>query len=109
PPPLGEPPTCKRKVPVTGLSQLSTAIGAAMPGDCVVLANGSYTSSGAISVTRAGTAQARITITAETIGGVTISGTGSFSLDSPAAYVVIRGFKFTNSGQLMMSVGTHNC
>jgi hypothetical protein len=96
-------------VPVSGLPQLGTAIAAAMPGDCIVLANGSYDSPGTISVNRAGTAAARITITAETIGGVTISGAGGFQVDSPAAYVVIRGFKFTHSGALVMAVGTQHC
>jgi hypothetical protein len=109
PPALGEPPTCARKVPVSSLAQLGTAIGAAMPGDCLVLANGSYASTGTISVNRAGTADKRITITAETIGGVTISGTGGFRLDSPAAYVVIRGFKFTHAGTVVMDLGTHHC
>ena len=108
PPALGEPPTCARKMMTTSLDQLTSAIGGAMPGDCVVLANGSYNSAGAIAVTRVGKPDARITITAETIGGVTISGAGGFRLDSPAAYVVIRGFKFTHSGQLMMSVGSHH-
>jgi hypothetical protein len=109
PPALGEPPTCARKVPVSSLAQLGTAIGAAMPGDCIVLANGSYASTGTISVNRAGTADKRITITAETIGGVTISGAGGFHLDSPAAYVVIRGFKFTHSGALVMGLDTNHC
>jgi poly(beta-D-mannuronate) lyase len=109
PPALGEPPVCARKVPVSGLAPLATAIGAAMPGDCIVLANGSYDSTGVISVNRAGTAAARITITAETIGGVTISGAGGFHLDSPAAYVVIRGFKFTHSGALVMGLDTNHC
>jgi hypothetical protein len=108
PPQVGEP-TCARKVPVSTLAALSTAIGAAKPGDCIVVANGSYTSPAPISVASVGTAQARITITAETIGGVTITGTAGFHLDAPAAYVTIHGFKFTHAQTLVMAIGTSHC
>jgi hypothetical protein len=109
PPAAGEPPTCARKVPVTSLQALGSAADGAKPGDCIVLANGSYASTGTISIKSVGTASARITITAETVGGVTISGAGGFHVDSPAAYVVIRGFKLTHSGALVMAVGTNHC
>jgi poly(beta-D-mannuronate) lyase len=108
-PPAGEPPTCARQVPVNSLMALATAIGAAKPGDCVVLANGSYASAASIGVGSVGTAAARITITAETIGGVTISGAAGFRLEAPAAYVTIRGFKFTHAAALVMNVGTSHC
>src|SRR5690349_5727445 len=76
---------------VTSLSQLQSAINGAAPGDTIVLANGSYTASSPITVTRVGTASARITIAAATVGGATISGTAGFVLNSPAAFITIRG------------------
>jgi poly(beta-D-mannuronate) lyase len=95
---------------VTSISGLRSAIAAAQPGDTVVLADGSYSNSSAISVARAGTSSARITIAAETIGGATISGTAGFMLDSGASYVTIRGFRFTHSGGGMkVAAGTNNC
>jgi hypothetical protein len=109
PPALGEPPVCMRKVPVSDLAGLAAAAAAAKPGDCVTLADGTYAASGAVGIASVGTAQARITITAQTIGGVTISGTGGLRLDSPAAYVTIRGFRFTHSGTMVMGLGTHHC
>jgi len=95
---------------VTSISSLRSAIAAAQPGDTVILADGSYSNSTLISVARAGTASARITIAAETIGGATISGTAGFRLDSGASYVTIRGFRFTHSGGGMrVGSGTNNC
>jgi Chondroitinase B len=108
-PPISEPASCARKVPASDLTQLAAAIAAAMPGDCVVLANGSYNGTGVISINRTGTPEAPIVITAETIGGATIAGMGGFSLDMPAAHVIIRGFKFTHAGGLVMGLGTHHC
>ena len=61
---------CARKMPVTSLDQLGTAAAASMPGDCIVLATAT-TSAAPIAVNRAGTASERITIMAETVGGVT--------------------------------------
>src|SRR5687767_10544488 len=95
---------------VTSLSQLQSAINGASAGDTVLLANGSYSSSAAITVTRQGTSSARITIAAETIGGATISGAAGFALNSPAAYVTIRGFRFTHGGGgLKIASGTQHC
>ena len=95
---------------VTSLSQLQSAISGAGPGDTILLANGSYSSSAAITVTRQGTSSARITIAAETIGGATISGTAGFAVNSPAAYVTIRGFRFTHGGGgLKVASGTQHC
>ena len=101
--------SCTRQVRAASLAELAAAVSRAMPGDCVVMANGSYQASETIAVMRTGTAAARITITAETIGGVTISGTGGLRLDAPSAYVTIRGFRFTHSGGMRVAAGTSNC
>jgi len=94
---------------VTSISALQSAINGANAGDTITLANGSYSASGAISISRAGSASAPITITAETVGGATIAGSGQFTFTSSAAYVVVRGFRFTGSGRLNASLGSHHC
>src|SRR5689334_1993919 len=85
-----------KTVRVTSLSALETALADSSPGTEIVLANGIYTATNAIRITRQGTAAQPITISAETIGGAEITGTEGFHLESPAAYVTIKGFKFTH-------------
>jgi len=82
---------------VTSLSALQTAINNASPGAVIILANGTYTASTDITVSKQGTASQPITIKAQTIGGAEIAGTAGFNLVSPAAYIIIQGFKFTHS------------
>jgi poly(beta-D-mannuronate) lyase len=94
---------------VSSISELQTAIDAAVAGDTVVVHNGVYPTSASITVNRQGTAADPIRIVAQTIGGVEISGTGGFNIVSPAAYVEIRGFLFTHaSGRAQIRSGaTH--
>ncbi|SDH17116.1 chondroitinase-B domain-containing protein [Chitinophaga filiformis] len=95
---------------VSSLSALQTAINNAAPGDVIILANGTYTASTDITISKQGTASQPITIAAQTIGGATINGTAGFSIVSPAKYIVIRGFKFTfNASQATMASGTSFC
>ncbi|MGN8038548.1 chondroitinase-B domain-containing protein [Chitinophaga sp. 22321] len=95
---------------VSSLSALQTAINNAVAGDTIVLANGVYTASSNITVSKQGTAASPITITAQTIGGAEIKGTGGFSIVSPAKYIIIRGFKFTHNASLAtMASGTSFC
>jgi poly(beta-D-mannuronate) lyase len=97
-------------IPVSSLSALQTAINNAVPGDIIVLANGVYTASTDITISKQGTASQLITITAQTTGGAEIKGTAGFSVLSPAKYIVIRGFKFThNASQATMATGTSFC
>lgn len=107
--PPNKDPACARMVRAASLVELSAAIAGAQPGDCVVLAAGSYTSTGPISVNRAGTAGQRITIMAEGTGAATIGGMGGFLVEAPAAYVTIRGFRFTHQGGMKVAAGTKNC
>ena len=88
-------PAAARTVQVSSIADLQARIAEAQPGDRIVLMNGSYTTTGGISVTRSGTAGQPIVITAETIGGVTLGGAAGFSL-SNASYVVLHGFRFTH-------------
>jgi len=95
---------------VASLSALQTAIDKAAPGSVIVLANGTYAASTAITISRRGTADKPIIIRAETVGGAEITGTAGFSVLSPAAYIVIQGFKFTHSAsRATMSAGTSWC
>jgi Chondroitinase B/HYR domain len=94
---------------VASVADLQSAIAVAVPGDTIIVKNGVYTTSAAISVNRVGTAAAPILIKAETVGGVEFQGTHGISLSSPAAYVVIEGFIFSHaSGRISMPTGTHH-
>jgi poly(beta-D-mannuronate) lyase len=82
---------------VTSISPLQTRINAANPGDIIILQNGTYTTSAAITITRVGTASQPITIQAQTPGGAEIRGTNGFAVASPAAFIVIDGFLLTHA------------
>src|SRR5687768_9473868 len=82
---------------VTSLAALQSAINSAGPGDVIILANGIYTASSAITVAQQGTASQPITIQAQSIGGAEIRGSAGFQVNSPATYVIIKGFKFTHA------------
>ena len=82
---------------VTSLPALEAAISQSSPGTEIVLANGVYTATNALRITQQGTARRPITISAETLGDAEINGTEGFHVEAPAAYIVIKGFKFTHS------------
>ncbi|HEY8919813.1 MAG TPA: chondroitinase-B domain-containing protein [Chitinophaga sp.] len=95
---------------VSSLPALQTAINNAAPGDVIILANGVYTASTDITISKQGTAALPITIAAQTIGGAEINGTAGFNIVSPARYIIIKGFKFTfNASQATMASGTSFC
>jgi hypothetical protein len=95
---------------VASVSALQSAISGAVAGDTIIVKNGVYTTSAAITVNKVGTAAAPIVIKAETVGGAEFQGTHGISLGSPAAYVVIEGFVFSHaSGRLSMPTGTQHC
>jgi hypothetical protein len=92
---------------VDSISTLQLKINEAVPGDIITLKDGTYTTSKYISVIRRGTAEQPVTITAETVGGVEISGTHGFNLAQPAAHVVVQGFVFRHaSGRNTIGTGT---
>ncbi|MFT2015334.1 polysaccharide lyase 6 family protein [Streptomyces sp. 796.1] len=90
------------KAPVTSVDALQKAIDRAVPGDRIVVADGTYTISGksAIKVTgKNGTTSAPITIVAASRGGVVLRGERSFVF-SKSTNIVISGFAFRQSTTL---------
>jgi poly(beta-D-mannuronate) lyase len=100
---------------VSSVEQLKAALERAQAGDHFVVADGSYTVDEAIKITGTGTAQQPIVIEARTVGGAEITGDANFRLEPPAAYVVIKGFVFTNrstndkQGNMLIDAGAHHC
>lgn len=84
-------------ITVTSLPDLQKAIDKAVAGDVILLKNGVYTSTDNIVIKCVGTAAKPITIAAQTIGAAEITGAGGISIQKPAAYVMIQGFKLTNA------------
>jgi len=96
---LGHTTLFAENIKVTAIVDLQRAINRANPGDVITLANGTYITAEDIVVNRTGTAAHPIIICAETMGGAEIGGVGGFSLVSPAAYIIIKGFKFTHESK----------
>jgi poly(beta-D-mannuronate) lyase len=103
-------------IKVSSLPELQRAIDEASSGAKIILANGVYTSSNAISISVKGTARKPIVIAAESVGGVEISGGKGFELVKPATYVTIEGFKFTHTtgreemgGGEFVGAGANHC
>src|SRR3954465_4249749 len=97
-------------IDVNSLDELSRAIAEAKPGDTIVLADGRYTSTAPVTIAKAGTAQQPIVIEAKTVGGAEIAGAAGFKIESPSAYVVVRGFNFTHkAGAMSLAAGVHHC
>jgi hypothetical protein len=101
--PPGEPPlpTCQRTVPVATSAALASAAGAAVAGDCIVLADGDYV----FPVLKAkGTAANPIVIAAAHPLKATAS-TGSLTY-AGAAYLTVQGLSWT-AGQIKMDDCDH--
>lgn len=94
-------------VPVDSIAALKSAVFSAAPGDTIILKNGVYTTEAMITVRCVGTAEQPVTIAAESIGGVELTGVGGFNLVEPAEHVIVSGFNFTHvSGKNTIAVGT---
>jgi poly(beta-D-mannuronate) lyase len=94
---------------VDSVTALQARIDAARPGDVITVKNGRYTTAGPIVVKAQGAKGKPIRIVAESVGGVTIAGTGGFDVTSGAAFVEIDGFVFTHqSGQTHIRSGAHH-
>jgi len=100
-------PAAVRTVRAASLAELQARIDEAQPGDRIVLANGTYTTGGSITVTRSGTAAQPIAIAAEVVGGATIGGSAGFAFTN-AAYVIVHGFRFTHASTQRVPTGSRN-
>ena len=90
PGPVGDDlPGCGRTVMVADSAQLTEAVGAVTPGDCLVLGDGVY--SAPVLAMKKGTAQAPIVLRAAHRGAASFSGDVTVSGSS---YVVVEGFVF---------------
>ena len=95
---------------VSSIADLQHAVNEAKPGDIILLKKGVYTATADISISKAGTKEHPITIAAQGGGTAEITGSSGFSLDSPSAYIIIRGFKFTHAASKARSApGTSFC
>jgi hypothetical protein len=104
PPEMEKPlPACKKTVDVANNAALGGAISAAQPGDCLVLADGSYTFP---AISKKGTADAPIVIRAKNrLMAEVPSGNLNYQGSS---YVVVEGIKFTSSGNISFN-DSDNC
>jgi poly(beta-D-mannuronate) lyase len=99
-----------RDIQVASMQQLQIALGDAMPGDKVVVADGKYQNRVPLKITKAGNKLQPIEIAAQSVGGVEINGSAGFSFSNSAAYVELRGFRFTHrAGTINLPEGTHHC
>jgi poly(beta-D-mannuronate) lyase len=97
-------------VDVNTIDALNKAIGKAKPGDRIVLADGKYNASDAITIKQQGTEKQPIVIEAKTVGGVEITGEAGFKIDKGAAYIVVKGFVFTHkAGAIEIAASAHHC
>ena len=86
-------------ITVNSIEKLKKEINNAKAGKRIIVKNGSYTTKGDIVISgRKGTSSKSITITAESIGGVTINGQGGFRITNTSEYITIRGFIFKHKG-----------
>ncbi len=93
--PSGGAPRATRVITVTSIGALQRAVAAALPGDRIELADGTYSTSGSIRLSRSGTATAPITVAAAHVGRAEIRGAAGFSFGT-IANVVVEGFRFTH-------------
>jgi parallel beta-helix repeat protein len=96
-----------RVTTVSSIAQLQSAADAAQPGDRIELADGAYTTSGAITLRRSGNSSAPITIAAQHVGGAEIRGSNGFAF-ADADYVVVEGFRFRHGGGVSVPAGSHH-
>jgi hypothetical protein len=96
-----------RTITVSSISALQSAADAAVPGDRIELTDGTYTTSGSITLRRSGTSSAPITIAAQHVGRAEIRGTSGFAFAN-ADWVVVEGFRLTHSGTTTIPGGSEH-
>ncbi|ANH82221.1 hypothetical protein A8C56_15745 [Niabella ginsenosidivorans] len=97
-------------VTVSSVEALQKAINKARPGAVIIVKNGTYTANEDIKIGCSGTREHPVMIRSETVGDAVITGKGGFNLVGTAAYVVIKGFRFTHAASHARSAaGTRFC
>jgi len=104
PPPTGDDvlPPCKRDVPVSDSAALATALAAAQPGDCIALADGSY--SFPTITTKATEAAPVVVRAAHALKAIVSSGN---LLMQGAAWVVVEGITWSGPGTIRLADTDH--
>ena len=98
------------QIKVRSIAELRIAIDKAVPGDRIIVANGVYNTDAPLRINKNGTREKQITIEAEKIGGVEISGTNGFVIGSSSSFIIIKGFRFTHkTGTNSISPGATHC
>ncbi len=99
-----------RPVRAGSLDELRRAIAAARPGDDIVLASGTYDASDGQTIAvqgKRGTADAPITVRAESIGGVTLTGSRGFVFGD-SSYVTVSGFRLRQRSTFEVPTSCHH-
>jgi poly(beta-D-mannuronate) lyase len=97
-----------RVVAVDSVEALRTALDDARPGDLIELRDQTWTLTAPIDITKSGTAEHPIVISAETIGGATIAGAAGFR-PSDISHVVVRGFQFRHTAAGSRAIDCKSC
>ncbi len=95
-------PPCMRTMMVSGTPAMNAAVSSAMAGDCILLADGTYTM-GMVHAT--GTAEHPIVIRAANRGKAVVS-TGSLDLHA-SSYVVVEGLTWNSGGNIQITDSDH--
>ena len=95
-----------RIIKVSSTSQLETAVKDILPGDTIIVKDGSYNFGGNISVSKSGDDENKVTIRAESIGGVILIGESYFDLKQ-VSFIIIEGFVFKSTD--VTAIKTEGC
>lgn len=98
--------SAQTKTLITDIDDLKDIINQSGAGDTIVLGNGVHDGN-SITVTAGGEVDNPLVIMSESVGGSEMTGDSKFVLDG-TSYVVIHGFKFTNSGTAVKLEGSNN-
>ncbi len=95
---------------VNSVPELRTALEKAVPGDLILVSDGSYDLTEPLVISKSGTADHPIVIAAAQTGKAEIKGTAGFRIEAPSAYIVVCGFVFRqNAGTFTVAPGVTHC
>jgi poly(beta-D-mannuronate) lyase len=97
-----------RVVAVDSVEELRIALADARPGDLIELHDQTWTLTAPIDITKSGTDQNPIVISAQTIGGATIAGAAGFR-PSNISHVVVRGRQFRHTAAGSRAIDCKGC